>query len=133
MTTTSGNIGFWPRAAAAIIDGIILGIIGSIYMSVTGGFATKEVNATPLYLFSILYGVLFITLKGATPGKMVLKIKVTQTSGQPVDWLHAILREVIGKFISGAVLGLGYLWVAIDPQKQAWHDKIASTVVVKAQ
>ena len=41
------------------------------------------------------------------------------------------MREVVGKFISGLVLNLGYLWVIWDGQKQGWHDKIADTYVVR--
>lgn len=42
-----------------------------------------------------------------------------------------ILRETIGKFLSGLVLGLGYFWAIWDKDSQAWHDKIAGTVVIK--
>ena len=36
------------------------------------------------------------------------------------------------KLVSGAVLGLGYLWMLWDAEKQTWHDKVAKTYVVKA-
>jgi uncharacterized RDD family membrane protein YckC len=36
----------------------------------------------------------------------------------------------LGGFISLAVLGLGYIWVAFDPERQSWHDKIAGTTIV---
>jgi uncharacterized RDD family membrane protein YckC len=29
-------------------------------------------------------------------------------------------------------VGLGFLWIAIDSERQSWHDKIAGTVVVRA-
>ena len=28
-------------------------------------------------------------------------------------------------------LGLGLIWVAFDPRKQGWHDKMANTVVIR--
>jgi uncharacterized RDD family membrane protein YckC len=31
------------------------------------------------------------------------------------------------------VLGLGFVWIAFDANKQSWHDKMADTVVVRAQ
>ena len=42
------------------------------------------------------------------------------------------LREIIGKFVSGLFLGLGYFWAIFDKNNQAWHDKLAGTVVIKA-
>lgn len=42
-----------------------------------------------------------------------------------------LLREVIGKWVSGLVFGLGYFWAIWDKDGQTWHDKIAGTVVVK--
>jgi uncharacterized RDD family membrane protein YckC len=37
----------------------------------------------------------------------------------------------VGKIISGIPCGLGYFWMLWDDQKQCWHDKIASTKVIK--
>lgn len=43
------------------------------------------------------------------------------------------VREVFGRFLSGLVSGVGYLWALIDKNGQAWHDKLAGTVVVKVE
>jgi len=42
-----------------------------------------------------------------------------------------LLRETLGKIVSGLFLGLGYFWAVFDRDSQAWHDKIAGTVVLK--
>ena len=42
-----------------------------------------------------------------------------------------LLREIIGKIISSIIILLGYIWILFDGQRQGWHDKIASTYVVK--
>ena len=47
-----------------------------------------------------------------------------------VDWETAIIRA-LSCFLSLAVAGLGFFWIAIDDNSQAWHDKIAGTVVVR--
>ena len=52
-------------------------------------------------------------------------------SGNNISIGKAILREVIGKWISGSVFDLGYIWVAFDEKRQGWHDKIAGTYVIK--
>jgi len=42
-----------------------------------------------------------------------------------------LLREWIGRWLSGLLFGLGYLWILLDKDRQAWHDKLASTYVVE--
>jgi uncharacterized RDD family membrane protein YckC len=42
-----------------------------------------------------------------------------------------LLRERIGRWLSGLVFGLGYLWILLDKDRQAWYDKLASTYVVE--
>ena len=70
--------------------------------------------------------------KGMTPGKWLLGEKVVEklTGNFPGFW-RMILRETIGKFVSGIFLGLGYFWAIWDKDNQAWHNKITGTVVVK--
>jgi signal peptidase I len=63
-------------------------------------------------------------------GKRWLKLKVVNTPYQKVSLGKAILRESIGKFLSGILFSLGYFTSLIDKQKQTWHDKIAKTYVV---
>lgn len=46
------------------------------------------------------------------------------TSGQ-------LLVRYIAYLASALPLGLGFLWVAVDRRKQAFHDKLARTVVVE--
>ncbi|MFH1408134.1 MAG: RDD family protein [Patescibacteria group bacterium] len=82
-------------------------------------------------LFGLAYFLLFyVNYDGATPGKRLLGIKVTRDDGSKVTYPVAFVRY-LGIFVSACSLGLGYLWVAWDKKKQAWHDKIAKTVVVK--
>ncbi|HSW96519.1 MAG TPA: signal peptidase I [Candidatus Saccharimonadales bacterium] len=83
------------------------------------------------YIVFSLYGTLFIWKKGATPGKMIFKLKVVTTYYRPIGFWSALFRESIGKWISSLIFNLGYLWVLIDKKNQAWHDKMAHTFVVK--
>jgi hypothetical protein len=68
---------------------------------------------------------------GQTSGKSLLGIKVVSIDGSSLDWRKGILRYV-GYILSGIPLCLGFLWSIWDPDKQAWHDKIAGTCVVRA-
>jgi uncharacterized RDD family membrane protein YckC len=68
--------------------------------------------------------------RGTTPGKNLLGMRVIDEQGQPATFGKMFIREWIGKFISGLVFGLGYLWILLDRDRQGWHDKLVSTYVV---
>jgi uncharacterized RDD family membrane protein YckC len=61
-----------------------------------------------------------------------MRIKVVSVNGGNLTYGQAILREVLGKWLSGLFLNLGYLWTVFDSKKQSWHDKIAGSVVIRA-
>jgi len=75
------------------------------------------------------YFIYFHGATGRTPGKMLLNLQVVTTDGAPIGFGIAFLRSV-GYIVSGLIFGLGYIWAAFDRRKQAWHDKIAGTVVI---
>ncbi len=92
--------------------------------------ATTERSAPRPPRRTAAYYTLFTGLRGQTPGKMAVGIKVIREDGSLPGVGYAALRETIGKLVSGLALLLGYLWVAFDTKKQGWHDKMAGTVVV---
>jgi uncharacterized RDD family membrane protein YckC len=55
---------------------------------------------------------------------------VDAATGRNIGIGRAIGRFV-GYAISGIALDIGFIWVAFDARKQGWHDKIASTFVVR--
>ena len=69
-------------------------------------------------------------LRGATVGGIIFDLHVIRVDGRPMDWSTAGLRA-LSCFLSLAVAGLGFFWIAFDDKKQGWHDKIANTVVVR--
>ena len=77
-----------------------------------------------------VYGAVLWKLKGSTLGGIICGLKVVRHDGRPMDWSSAIVRA-LGCFFSLIFLGLGFLWIAFDSEKQAWHDKIAGTIVVR--
>jgi uncharacterized RDD family membrane protein YckC len=76
------------------------------------------------------YGAMMWKLRGSTIGGIVFDLRVVRLDGRDIDWETAIVRA-LGCFLSLAVAGLGFFWIAFDDHKQAWHDKIAGTVVVR--
>ena len=114
------------RAGAWIVDfTIVLVLVIIIEALLPLGFM--------IYFIEPSYHVLFIGLRGQTPGKMVFGVLVVKPGREVPGIGTAILREVPGKFLSGIVLGLGYAWALWDPRKQTWHDKAARTYVFRTR
>ena len=70
-------------------------------------------------------------LTSATPGKMLVGAKIVDArTGGPLGTGQCIGRW-FAYLVSILPLGLGFVWIAFDPRKQAWHDKLAGTVVLR--
>lgn len=76
------------------------------------------------------YGALMWKIRGTTIGGLVCGLKVVRRDGAELNWDTAIVRA-LGCFLSMLVAGLGFLWIVFDEDRQAWHDKIAGTLVVR--
>ena len=116
---------FGRRLVAALIDGILLGIIGGI-LSV----ANKNLG----YLDTLLSIAYFTYLEGSpsgqTVGKKAMGIRVIDFGGGgSIGYGRAFIRW-IGRIVSGIACLLGYFWMLWDKEKQTWHDKFANAVVV---
>ena len=141
--------GFWIRVVAAIIDSIILGVVNSILQFTVLGPMTGPVrieSGNPAAVFAALgavgvlgtigivmaclYEGLFVSQMGATPGKMVLGMKVVRPDGSRVELGRAIGRY-FAKILSALILCIGYLMVAFDSEKRGLHDLICDTRVVR--
>ena len=66
----------------------------------------------------------------ATVGKMALGLKVTDLKGRRVSFARATGRH-FAKFISGMILLIGYIMAGFTERKQALHDMIAGTLVIR--
>ncbi|MGZ6209278.1 MAG: RDD family protein [Syntrophales bacterium] len=146
--------GFWRRAMAFSIDKIIL-FFTSLFVLFIGMLALsisfladyremlperlEEITITFVFIYllmtvfiSMFYFTYFHGAAGQTPGKMIFGLKVVQSTGEQMTFGLAFLRWV-GYIISAIIFYLGFAWIAFDPKKQGWHDKIAGTVVVRVR
>jgi uncharacterized RDD family membrane protein YckC len=112
--------GFGIRMAALLLDVILVGVV----MSLLHPFGEFHI------VLLAIYGAVMWKLRGTTVGGIVFDLHVVRLDGRPIDWETAIVRA-LGCFLSLAVVGLGFIWIAFDGGSQAWHDKIAGTVVVR--
>lgn len=121
------NAGFGIRLVAAIIDGVVMAIAGTMLGKIMPGFARPLVNTAVGALYSVLF---WVNWNGQTLGKKAVGIKVVKEDGKVLDYQGAVVRYV-GYIVSAIPLLLGFFWVIWDEKKQGWHDKIAKTLVVK--
>jgi uncharacterized RDD family membrane protein YckC len=85
----------------------------------------------PWVILCGVYLLLLWGLKGTTIGGIVCGIKIVRRDGGAFTWSTAVVRLLAG-FLSALPAGFGFFWIAFDEESQAWHDKIAGTLVVHA-
>jgi uncharacterized RDD family membrane protein YckC len=134
--------GFVTRLLAYVTDVVVLaGIVaigGWIAVLIDTVFEQMgldlNIDIATIYVFLIpwifgLYFVVFWSLTGRTIGKWFMGLKVISADGNPPTIGRSVIR-FIGYGVSAIVFWLGYLWVLIDSDRQAWHDHMAKTWVV---
>jgi uncharacterized RDD family membrane protein YckC len=105
---------------ALLLDIILIGIV------------TQQLHDHDVFLVLLAaYGAVMWKLKGSTIGGIICGLQVVRVDGRPIDWPTAVVRA-LSCFLSLAVVGLGFIWIAIDHDRQGWHDKIAGTAVVRS-
>jgi len=112
----SAYAGFWVRLGAFLVD---------MVFTIAAGALIPYIGAAAAVIFNIY----LIYTRGYSLGKKVFNLRIEKEDGSKLDITDVVLREVLGKFVSGLVLGLGFLLIVIDAKKQGLHDKIAHTVV----
>ena len=124
--------GFWIRLSASMWDGIILGIptIAIVALLV---WVTKIQPLGSLVVLALLIITIYMDgIKGGTPGKLILGLKIENKNGDYIGLGGALLRFV-GRILSELILFIGYLMISWDKRKQGLHDKIAGTYVIKTK
>ena len=151
--------GFWIRFAAYLIDSVILGIpyVFAVVMVIflMGGFAVimnRDPSETPQEFFALLapflaavivtsigffvlhwlyYAVMESSARQATFGKSLMSLRVANSEGRRLSFGHATGR-FFAKLISGMIpFGIGYIMAGFTAKKQALHDFIAGTLVLR--
>lgn len=137
--------GLGERLLAQLIDSFILLVLSSLVIALyltfgigEGDFEELLQDGVVISLLQIatsaLYYIYFLTRhNGQTPGKAALGIRIVKLNGAQLTAWDAILRNIIGYYLSGLFFVLGYLWALWDERRQGWHDKLAGTVVIKAR
>ena len=147
--------GFWIRLVARVVDTLILGIPLSIVLVVFAvlagviGSASNSSNQNTQSAVAIGFGGIFLLFyllvlaavigyqiyfwgsSGATPGMRLFKLRVVDAvTGTPIGYSRATIRWLM-TIVNSWACYIGWIWVAFDPRKQGWHDKVANSVVVQ--
>ncbi|MBJ6983014.1 RDD family protein [Luteimonas sp. MC1572] len=136
-------VGFWPRVGASILDAILVMVVTLPPTALIYGwdyftdeerpFIAGPADLLISWVFPAVAVILFWLYRQATPGKMAVSARVVDArTGGTISTGQAVGRY-LAYFLSMLPLFLGLIWVAFDPKKQGWHDKLAGTVVIRSQ
>lgn len=129
--------GLLRRLAAAVYDALlwlaIVFVATALLLPFTGGAPIAPGN--PLYSSYLLFVSFFFfgwfwVHGGQTLGMRAWRLRVQQRDGRPITWWHALLR-FLAAIVSWGCAGLGLLWILVDREKMAWHDRFSESVVVR--
>ena len=139
-------VGFWARCLASLIDTLLVScVIAPLAMAFDAHSDVRfpsfdlsnlfeETSLMSITLNWVLPAVAILAFwfaRGATPGKMAIRAEIVdaETLGPPTR--AKLVARYLGYYVSTLVILLGFVWIAFDPRKQGWHDKIAGTVVIR--
>ena len=123
--------GFWIRMFASLFDiFLIFAFVYGPLMSIFGrelGLLQWAVDAV-LFAFTIFMW----QTRGGTPGKLLLGLRVVDATTLGPMTTPQALGRYLAYLVSMLPLCLGFIWVVLDRRHQAWHDKLAGTLVIHA-
>lgn len=138
--------GFWLRFLAVMIDGILLEVVilpvsfmVGLFVGLAGHGAEQAVlqvvaailgGMVGLFSYWLYFALFESSAKQSTLGKRVLNLYVTDLSGNRISFARATGRH-FAKLISSATLLIGYMMAGWTEKKQALHDMIAGTLVMR--
>ncbi|MFA7245198.1 MAG: RDD family protein [Candidatus Magasanikbacteria bacterium] len=125
--------GFWIRFLAIILDCVGLYIIGFFFGASSLGPAGLAFTYTGWkVIVPMTYIIGFWIWKSATPGKIILGLKIVNEQGENINTSQSFIR-FFSTIVSAVPFFIGFIWAGFEPQKRAWHDLLARTYVVKTK
>lgn len=143
------SAGLVRRLAAMIYDGLVCVALALVLTGTYTAVAAKIVGAE-LYqqqalenvgrFDPLLASILFVSLylffayfwrhNGQTLGMQAWHLQIQNDDGTRVSWMQALLRYLMG-WASWLALGLGYLWILVDPERKSWTDRFSKSRIVR--
>lgn len=134
-------VDFWPRVGAMLIDTVMLFMIcWPLMLWVYGpsiwtnqAFIRGPADFFISWVMPAAVTIFFWSQWQATPGKMAISARIVDATTGQTPGVERLVLRYLGYLVSMLPLFLGYIWIAFDPRRQAWHDKLAGTVVVRSK
>jgi uncharacterized RDD family membrane protein YckC len=134
-------VGFWSRVWASLIDSVLVVVICWPLVTLIYGkaywYSEEFIKGPADFLISWILPavaiVLFWISRQATPGKMAIRARIVDAQSGEAPTARQLIIRYLGYYVSTIPLLLGFVWVAFDPRKQGWHDKMAGTVVARTK
>jgi len=101
------------------------------YMMNQGGFSLMTTDSIYQIIIIAAITILFWHYKSATPGKMLLSLRIVDEKTLGVLSLKQQIIRYLGYFVSTIPLCFGFFWIAKSKKHQAWHDIMAGTLVIE--
>ena len=147
----------WKRFVAALIDGVITNAVTRLLANamITATVPTAMQASAPRTIqtgdptalapvlatvfgtaffvsvgFCLLYFVGFNAALGATPGKLILGMRIVKTDGSKIGVGIAMVRYLLQSVFALFTLGLAYIVILVNSEQRGWHDQVAGTMVV---
>lgn len=129
------------RLGAMFYDGLLLlallMLATGLFLTLTGGEAISPtenpwlelVYRAVLLLLTVGFFGIFWTQRGQTLGMASWRVQVEREDGGQLTWGDTV-RRLAAALLSWLPLGLGFLWILVDPGRRAWHDRLSRTRVV---
>ena len=112
----------------------VLILATALLMPFTGGRAIEPNNALyAAYLLAVSFGYFgwFWTHGGQTLGMRTWHLRLESDDARAPSWTQALARFA-GACLSWLALGGGFLWIVVDREGRAWHDRLSGTRLVDA-
>jgi len=138
------SAGFWIRFLAAVIDGTLLSVAAlglemlfDLFLGLTP-FMFQVVNVGVYLLLGIPYYVWAQFRWGATPGKLLVNVRVVDATAFAQGMIQlprisSLWIRYVSYLISYLPMGSGFLMAAIHPNKQALHELLSSTRSIRSK
>jgi uncharacterized RDD family membrane protein YckC len=133
--------GLLRRLGAVLYDGLllvaVLMVTTALFLPFTGGRALDPqerpvlewVYRATLLLVTVAFFGVFWTRRGQTLGMASWRLRIEHEDGGALTWGDTV-RRLAAAVLSWLPFGLGYLWILIDPQRRAWHDRLSGTRIL---
>jgi uncharacterized RDD family membrane protein YckC len=129
--------GLLRRLAAVLYDSLLM-VATALFLPFTGGEAIDPqhhralewIYRAVLALLVVGFFGIFWTRGGQTLGMATWRLSVEREDGRALTWADTV-RRLAAAVLSWLALGLGWLWILVDPRRRAWHDRLSGTRVVR--